>query len=1102
MMSPAPQSRHNVLSLDFYGPIMRYACLLAALAGTLSAAPSGAAFQPQQLRCEYRVNPQGIDATQPRLSWILTAANAQSRGLHQTAYRILVASSPAFLGVNTGNLWDSGKVVSADSIHVEYAGKPLESGTAAFWKVQVWDQAGQASDWSAPAQWSMGLLQPQDWQGTWIGRDEAGLYKAPDSIYQALVHAHWIWDTDKAQSGAAAGNRYFRTSFNVPAGRRVKRAIAIVGADPECEFFFNGVRVAAPNRIAYPQDADITALVHPGANTIAVQAHHPAANTPAGLIAAVKIEFTSGEPLLFQSGNHWVAIVKPEGGWEKPGFLDSGWQAAKDLGEYGMAPWKEIGFITAHRLPARMLRKEFSVSKKIRRAAVYYAGLGLSELYLNGAKVGDHVLSPGLTDYDRRVLYVTFDVTSQLVNGANAVGLILGNGRYYAPRVQSGTRTFAYPKAKLQLNIEYEDGTRSSVVTDESWKLTTDGPIRGNNEYDGEDYDARREMPGWSKAGFDDSKWETAQSVALPTGELTAQMAEPLRITEALTPISVKQLKPGVFIFDLGQNMVGWCRLRVSGPKGTTVTMRHAETLNPDGSLYVANLRTARATDNYTLKGVGVEEWEPRFTYHGFRYVEVTGFPGVPTESAIEGHVVHDDMEQAGEFTSSSAMLNKIHRNMFWGIRGNYRSIPTDCPQRDERQGWLGDRGQVSRSESYMFDVAAFYEKWMNDLEDGQKANGSVSDVMPNYWPLYHDDLTWPGTLIFVHGMLYDQYADTRALARGYDSMKKWIDMEAGFVKDGLTSKDTYADWCVPPEDPKLIHSKDPARVTDKTLIASAYYFQLLRLMSRYARILDRDAEAAEFDRRADQVKDAFQRRYFRLESNMYDNGTQTSSVLPLYFDMVPADFRPAVVESLVRNIETKSASHVGTGLVGAQWLMRTLSDNGHAGLAYKIATQPTYPGWGYMVEQGATTVWELWNGNTADPSMNSGNHVMQIGDLAVWMYEYLAGMRTDPDRPGFRHSIIRPYPVAGLTSVKASHKTMYGALSSSWKHENGQFTLDVVIPANTTATVWVPAKDAATITESGKKIGEGRGVKRLRSQAGVAIFEVESGAYSFKSNW
>jgi alpha-L-rhamnosidase len=341
--------------------------------------------------------------------------------------------------------------------------------------------------------------------------------------------------------------------------------------------------------------------------------------------------------------------------------------------------------------------------------------------------------------------------------------------------------------------------------------------------------------------------------------------------------------------------------------------------------------------------------------------------------------------------------------------------------------------------------------------------------------------------------MLYDQYGDKRVLAHGYDAMKKWIAHERAFVNDGLISKDQYADWCVPPEDPKLIHSQDPSRVTDKTLIATAYWYHLLRTMSRYARILDRPTDAADFDKFADVSKDAFQRKFFHLESSRYDNGTQTSSILPLYFGLVPDDFRPAVLKTLVDNIDQKSQGHVGTGLVGAQWLMRTLSDNGHADLAYKIATQKTYPGWGYMVEQGATTIWELWNGNTADPAMNSGNHVMQIGDLAVWMYEYLAGMRTDPDHPGFRHAIVRPYPAGDLTSVKASHKTMYGELATSWTREKGKFTLEVMVPPNTGATVWVPARSAGDVVAE-------RGLKVLRTEPGAVLYEIPSGTYQFRS--
>ncbi len=1057
---------------------------------------AAASLQPARLRCEYRVNPQGIDVTEPRLSWELTAANAKLRGLRQSAYRVVAASSQALLAKNMYDLWDTGKVESAQSTQVAWHGKPLGSGVLVAWRVQVWDQAGQAGNWSGIAQWTMGLLQKENWQGKWIGREEPANYRNPESTYRLLEGARWIWDTETV---AAPGDRYFRETVNVPTNRKIKRATLIAGGDDNTDVYLNGEAVAVHTTAALPPILDLTGLVQAGENLIAIRGTHARPDRPAGVIAALRVEFDSGEPFVLQSANHWRANSKVEDGWQKPEYLDSAWRPSVELGRYGAAPWGWVGITGEHRLAARMLRKEFTLDKKVRRATVYFSGLGLSELYVNGAKVGDHVLSPGLTDYDKHTLYVTYDITT-LNTGRNAIGVLLGNGRYYAPRAQAGTRTFGFPKTMVQLNVEFEDGTRHSIVSDESWKLTTNGPIRANNEYDGEEYDARKEIAGWDRPGFDDSAWEPVQLVAAPAGPLTAEMAEPLRVVETIRPISVKQLKPGTWIFDLGQNMVGWCAMHFDLPAGARVTLRHAETLKPDGSLYVDNLRSARAEDVYITKGVGGEHFEPHFTYHGFRFVEVTGLSHAPGVGDLEGHVVHDDMAKTADFTSSNTLLNQIHHNIFWGVRGNYRSIPTDCPQRDERQGWLGDRSQVSRSESYMFDVAAFYSKWSQDLEDAQHADGSIPDVAPNYWPLYNDDLTWPSTFIFVPGMLYDQYGDRRVLERYYPAMRKWLEHEKQFVVSGLISKDQYADWCVPPEDPKLIHSLDPARVTDKTLIASSYYYELLRVIARYARILDKPTEAADLERLAMQVNSAFQVKFFKPIEGIYGNGTQTSSILPLYFQMAPAESRAPVLASLARNITDVTDGHVGTGLVGAQWLMRTLSDNGRSDLAYQIATQKTYPGWGYMVEKGATTIWELWNGDTADPAMNSGNHVMQIGDLAVWMYEYLAGIRSDPEQPGFRHAIVHPYPAGDLTSVKASHQSLYGTLASSWKREAKTFTLEVTVPPNTTATVWVPAKDAAQVTESGKAAAKAPGVKFVRMEDGAAVFDVESGSYSFRA--
>jgi alpha-L-rhamnosidase len=480
--------------------------------------------------------------------------------------------------------------------------------------------------------------------------------------------------------------------------------------------------------------------------------------------------------------------------------------------------------------------------------------------------------------------------------------------------------------------------------------------------------------------------------------------------------------------------------------------------------------------------------------------VEVRGYPGTPTLAAMEGRVVHDDMKRVAKFESSNPLLNRIYRNIFWGVRGNYRSIPTDCPQRDERMGWLGDRSVVSRSESYLFDVAAFYTKWNLDIADAQRPTGSVPNVAPAYWVLYSDNITWPGTFLLVPEMLLDQYADRRVLERDYPAMKKWVDYMRGSLKDDLMPRDTYGDWCVPPESPELIHSKDPARKTDGTLIGSAYYYKMLLLIGRFAGILGKTQDEGAYSALAERVRTAFHNRFYKPDRQQYDNGTQTSSILPLAFGMTPPELKQRVFDGLVRKIETESRNHVGTGLVGAQWLMRTLSENGRADLAYTIATQKSYPGWGYMISKDATTIWELWNGDTADPAMNSGNHVMQIGDLNVWMYEFLAGIRPDPANPGFEHVIIKPHLVSGLSFARASHRSIYGEIECHWRRQGKSVLLDVTVPANTKATIHVPAASETAVMESGQPVAKARGVRFLRMEGDAAVFSVGSGRYAFRA--
>jgi len=1060
------------------------------LAGFL---PLAASTMPVNLQCEDHSNPLGLDVAQPRLSW---QVQSDERDQRQTAYEILVAGSPERLKSNQGDLWDSGRVFSDETVNVVYAGKPLASGAPCFWKVRVWDKAGQASAWSAPAKWSMGLLEPKDWQGKWIGWEQG---KSADPF----DGAKWIWfpEGDPAVS-APVCTRYFRRVFELPANQVIRSATINMTVDDAFYLFVNGQEAGKDDSWSAPVKIDLGALLKPGKNVLAVEARNVGTGpNPAGVLGKLKVVFEQGGDLVLTTDGSWKSATNAEDGWTALAFDDTAWTMARQLGEYGTLSWGFIGDAD-RRLPARYLRREFGVEKKVRRATAYVCGLGLSELYLNGRKVSDDVLSPALSEYEKRAFYLTFDVTDQLEQGANAMGVILGNGRYFSPR--SGMQSSGYPKLRLQLNLEYADGTTARVVSDANWKLTLAGPIRANNEYDGEEYDARMEMPGWCQTKFDDSKWQPAQLVKPASPVLSAQIGEPIRVMDTLPPVAISNPKPGVYVFDLGQNLAGWCRLKVSGPPGAVVKLRHAESLKPDGMIYTDNLRTAKAEDIYTLKGQGVETYEPRFTYHGFRYVEVTGFPGKPALNAIEGRLVYDAVPRAGQFSCSNPLLNQIYHNIFWTLRDNYRSMPTDLP-RDERQGWMGDRQEVSKGETYLFKVAPLYAQWLTDIQDDQHSNGSVPDVCPAYWPLYQDGVVWASSYIIIPHMLYDQYADLAILQKHYDSMKKWTDYMTSFLEDDIMPRNTYADWCFPPKsqaEMTVINSNDPQLTTSGVLMSTAIFYHDLCLMARSARRLGKTGDAEHFETLADRLKLAFNRRFYDSKAGYYDNGTQTACVLPLAFGMAPDEYKTNVFARLVEKITVESDNHLGTGLIGGHYLMRVLSDNGRPDLAYAIATQTTYPSWGYMISKGATTIWELWNGDTADSGMNSRNIVMLIGDLNIWLHEYLAGIRPDPEVPGFKQIIIKPEVVNGLTWVKDDYDSIRGRISSEWRQSAGQFDLRVTIPANTTATVYLPAKNLASITESGLALAKIAGVKSSKMEAGRAELEMGSGDYHFVSNW
>jgi alpha-L-rhamnosidase len=815
----------------------------------------------------------------------------------------------------------------------------------------------------------------------------------------------------------------------------------------------------------------------------------------------------AGKALTSRANCYWkvkVWTTKGESTWSQPAFWSIGlntadWQAKWIGYEHGF-PWDSVSKFS--RLSARYYRKQFQTSKQVKKAVIYIVGLGHYELYINGKSIGDQVLAEAPTDYTQSVLYNTFDVTADIKQGENVIGTILGNGRFFTMRPKykpNKIKEFGFPKMLLQLEITYQDGSKKIITSDDNCKFTADGPIRTNNEYDGEEYDATKELAGWDITGYDDSKWLKPELVETPGGKVEAQMNEPIKIVDTVHPISIKQLKPGTWIMDMGQNMAGWVQMKVQGKKGDKITLRFAETLKEDSDLYIANLRDAKVTDIYTLKGDSEEVWHPVFVYHGFRYVQISGYPGTPTVSDFIGQVVSDNMANTGHFETSNSLINHIYHNAYWGILSDYKGMPVDCPQRNERMPWLGDRATGSLGESFVFNNENLYAKWLDDIEQSQKPDGSIPDVAPAYWNYYSDNMTWPGTYILIADMLYNQFADKAPIEKHYPSMKKWLGyMRQKYAKGNLMTKDKYGDWCVPPESPELIHSRDSSRNTSGELIATAYYYRLLLLMQHFAQILNKPADEQQFAAQALQTKNAFNQKFLDAKTYQYDNNTVTANLLPLYFGMVPAADRKAVFNNIVNKVTIDAKSHISTGVIGTQWLMRGLTDFGRPDIAYHIAANDDYPSWGYMVKRGATTIWELWNGDTAAPAMNSRNHIMLLGDLIAWFYQDLGGIKAD--EPGFKTIVMKPAIVNGLDYVNASYTTPYGLVKSDWKKQSGYFNWAITVPANSKAIVYLPADKVNDITCDGKTLSALSGTK-MQVNNGETKIEIGSGDYHFEIN-
>jgi alpha-L-rhamnosidase len=890
---------------------------LLALAMTL-AAPASAVLKPQSLKVEYLTEPLGIDTPKPRLTWALAS---NTRGDRQTAYQVLVASSADRLRRNDGDLWDSGRVASDESLHVEYAGKPLASTQACFWKVRVWDQDGRPGGYVSGPTWEMGLLSPSDWRGRWIGRT----------------------------------------------------------ADKE------------------PQ-------------------------------------------------------------------------------------------------PAPLLRKEFEVNGRVKRARVYVCGLGYYDMRLNGRRVGDRLRDPGYTRFDRRALYATHDITRSLKQGRNAVGVSLGTGWYNVHTLAvwyfEKAPWRAAPKLLMELRVEYADGRTETVVSDTSWKTST-GEVVYDSIYGGETHDLRQAKRGWDTPGYDDSGWDAAKEVAPPGGVVSAQMTPPIRVKQEIKPVRILEPKPGVYVFDFGQNMAGHASLTATGSAGTEITLRYAEKIGKDGALDVSILdvhliKTTPPqrfqTDKLVLAGRGKEAFEARFTYHGFQYVEVTGYPGRPTLDSLTAMASWSDVPETGDFTCSNVLLNRLQRATKWAYLSNLQSILTDCPHR-EKNGWTGDAHLAAEQALFNYLPAGVYNKWIQDLEDEMRPSGELPGIVPTSGWGYEwgNGPAWDSAFLLIPDYMHTYYGDSRILTRHYPAMKRYVDYLTTKANDGIVSIG-LGDW-VPWK------QQTPVEVT-----STAYYYRDSLIVAKAAALLGKNDEARKYTDLAEGIKRAFNAKFFKPGEKSYASDSQTSLGTAIYQGLVPEGEKAAVLANLVRNIE-KVNGHIDTGILGAKYVPNALLENGRADVAYRIFTQTDQPGWGWWLAQGATTLWESWGGE------DSRNHIM-FGDISSWFYKALAGIVPDPASPGFKRFTIKPHVLGDLTHASGTYESLRGRIASGWRLEDGRFSMKVTIPANTTATVFVPAASAEGVNECGRSARDAAGLRYLRMEDGYAVFEAGSGSYAFATDF
>ncbi len=786
--------------------------------------------------------------------------------------------------------------------------------------------------------------------------------------------------------------------------------------------------------------------------------------------------------------------------WSAPAIFQMAFLKQSDW----TANWIEPGFEEEEMRPSPIFRKEFNSNKKIASATAYITAHGLYEAHINGKRVGDAYLTPGWTSYNKRLQYQVYDVTGLLQSGKNAIGVTLGSGWYRGNLAWGGTKDIYGKDISLlfQLEIEYTDGKRETIVSDGSWKSST-GAIRYSEIYHGETIDARLEKTGWLLPGFNDSDWKPVKVAQHPMNTLVATYNEPIRKKETFKPLQILTTPKGEKVIDFGQNLVGWVVVKASGKAGDKIVLSHTEVLDKEGNFYLESLRAAKQQNTYILKGGGVETFEPHFTWQGFRYLRIDEYPGEIKPENFTAVALYSDMKPTGSFTSSNPLINQLQHNIQWGQRGNFLDVPTDCPQRDERLGWTGDAQAFSRTAAFNFDVHNFFSKWLKDLAADQQPDGRVPFVAPNVLgPTSGGSAGWADAATIIPWNMYLIYGDQKILEDQYESMKSWVGFMEANSTDHLWNKGFhFGDWLFyrPFDD-----NDGRSAVTDKYLIAQCFYAHSTQLLLNAAHVLNKQEDIARYTELLKNIKSAFLKEYVTPSGRLV-SGTQTAYVLALNFDMLPENMRPGAAERLVENVKSYG-NHLTTGFLGTPYLTHVLSRFGYEDVAYDLLMQETYPSWLYPVKMGATTIWERWDGIKPDstfqtPGMNSFNHYA-YGAIGDWMYRAVAGIDLDGDAVGYKKIRVKPHIGGGLTHAAANLNTVYGELSSAWKIENEILTLDVNIPANTSATIYVPIKDSDEIMEGGKPLSASKDITVAGNDNGYIILKTGSGKYSFSTSW